>query len=154
MNGKRRQPAGSALGRSGACALAGCCLLAAAGCGSDVPDMVSVSGQVTLDGGPWPKPGVVNFTPAEPAPGFPRKSGSGHFDTDGYFTAMTGDYEGLIPGEYRISVTCWERPPGDNDPGKSFTAAAFASPFRSGLELTIEPDGAAVTWDQDVPRAR
>jgi len=117
--------------------------------------MVPVRGKVTLEGGEWPKPGVVNFTPIQSAPGLPRKPGAGHFDTDGAFTASTGDYPGLIPGDYRVTVTCWEVEPGDNDPGRSFTPEKFTLPAESGLELKVPADARGpIVWEQDLPRAK
>ena len=118
------------------------------GCGSDAPEMVPVSGKVTLDGGPWPKPGIVFFTPLEPAEGFPRRPGMGHFDTDGVFTVTTRDPgDGLIPGTYRIAVECWEVEPTDSAPGKSYTSEWYI-----GQELTVEPgDRGPIRLEYDVP---
>ena len=115
--------------------------------------MVPTRGKVTLDGGPWPKPGALYFTPLKPAEGFPRRPGVGHFDTDGTFTVTTRDPgDGLIPGTYRIAVECWEVEPSDNRPGKSYTAERYTSPARSGLELTVEPGTRdTVELEYDIP---
>ena len=123
-----------------------------AGCGNQGPEMVSVRGKVTLQGGPWPRPGIVNFTPVKAAEGLPSKPASGRFDVDGSFVATTGEYSGLIPGEYRVSVTCWLREPGDNDPGQSYTPESFTNPARSGLELKIPRGSGPVIWEKDLPR--
>jgi len=116
------------------------CSLIIAGCGRAGPEIVPTRGKVTLDGGAWPKPGVIYFTPLKPAEGFPRRPGTGHFDTDGTFTVTTLDPgDGLIPGTYRIAVECWEVWPEEKPPGKSYVAEPYTSPARSGLELTVEP---------------
>jgi hypothetical protein len=126
----------------------------AAGCGHDHPELVPVRGKVTLDGGPWPKDGFVNFTPTEPAKGLPRKPGSGRFGPDGAFVVRTGEYEGLLPGEYRISVTCWEVEPNDDSPGRAYCPERFTYPAESDLELKIVPGTSGpVVWERDLPRA-
>jgi len=125
-----------------------------AGCRSDVPEMVPVKGKVTFKGGAWPKRGVVNFTPFKPAEGFPRRPGSGHFDKDGAFVATTGEFEGLIPGEYRISISCWEKEPSDDSPGVSYLPKKFVNPSQSGLTLKIEPGTSGpIVWEEDFPSA-
>jgi hypothetical protein len=139
----------------------GCLLLAAvlvlagaAGCRRGVPQMVPVRGRVTLAGKAWPKAGIVNFAPLNPAEGMPRKPGSAEFDADGTFAAKTGDYPGLIPGEYRVSISCWERPPEDNDPGKSYVPEEFSSPAKSKLDLKVPAGSGPIVWEQDFPRAK
>jgi hypothetical protein len=156
----RRKSTSFAAGRGGIRLLQGVflplafCIATVAGCGQNTPEMVPVKGKVTLGGGPWPKPGVVNFTPFQPAPGFPSKGGSGAFNTDGVFTVKTGEFPGLIPGEYHITVTCWEKPPGDRFRGLGYTPEKYTSPALSGLTLKIEPKTQGpVIWEQDIPRA-
>jgi len=115
--------------------------LAIAGCGGSAPEIVPTQGKVTLDGGEWPKPGYINFTPLKPAEGLPSRPGWGKFDTDGVFTVTTrkpGD--GLIPGTYRVIVECWEIEPSDTRPGLSYIAKRFSTPAPGGLEeLVIKP---------------
>jgi hypothetical protein len=131
------------------------CVATVAGCGQNAPDMVPVTGKVTFGGGPWPKPGVVNFTPFKPAEGFPSKGGSGIFGADGSFVVKTGEYEGLIPGEYHITVTCWEKPPGFKFRGLNYAPEKYTNPAQSGLALKIEPNSSKpVVWEQDIPRAK
>jgi hypothetical protein len=130
-------------------------LLLSVGCGRDIPEMVPVSGRVTLAGGAWPKPGVITFAPLKPAEGFPGRPGVAHFDTDGHFVAKTGQYEGLIPGEYRISVSCWEVVPTGSNDGKGYLPMRFSNPTTSGLTLIIElRQSDPVIWDKDFPRAK
>ncbi len=128
-------------------------LAAVSGCSSDIPEMVRVQGKVTFAGGDWPKPGIVFFTAQQPAEGFPRKSGSAHFDIDGNFVAKTGEFPGLIPGEYRITISCWQKPPSEGFPGLSYLSDKFTSGEKSGLTLKISPgERGPVVWNHDFPR--
>jgi hypothetical protein len=122
-------------------------LLLAAGCGASEPGLVPVSGKITLDGGPWPREGVINFTSDGPAPGGASttvRPGSAKFDVDGSFVA--GSFEegdGLFPGAYKLSVTCSEAPPqitstGKFVEGKSVVPKKYQDPNTSGLTLTVK----------------
>ena len=93
---------------------------AVSGCGpSDAKDLVPVAGRVTLDGGGWPKSGRLTFLPAgesssHASAGGPRptRPGFAEFGKDGRFVAQTrrpGD--GLMPGRYRVGVSCWLEEP-------------------------------------------
>jgi hypothetical protein len=125
------------------------------GCGRDTPKMVPVRGKVTLEGGQWPQPGRIFFSSSKPAEGFPAKPGYAIFGKDGSFVVKTGDYEGLMPGEYHISVYCSENPTSETKSGISYLPKKFSNPYKSGLTLKIEPDQSGpVIWEQDFPRAR
>lgn len=123
------------------------------GCSHDLPEMIPVRGRVTLAGGEWPKPGYVDFAPIQVAPGLPLKPGSGRFDTDGAFIVKSGEYEGLVPGTYRIGVVCWEKQPAHGNPGKGYIPEKFSHPAKSGLTLEIKPGQSdPVIWNHDFPR--
>ena len=112
------------------------------GCGNDRPQLVPVTGQVTLDGGSWPTSGALYFVPIEVAEGFPHRPGSAEFAADGHFAAKTfhsGD--GLFPGRYRVRVECWITPPAMNVPGESHIPVKYQNPATSGLEVTVKPNG-------------
>ncbi|WP_237722514.1 hypothetical protein [Singulisphaera acidiphila] len=122
-------------------------LVSAWGCGSSEPGLVPVRGKVTLNGGPWPKEGTINFTPAGTVEGAdPTKSrpGSAKFTTDGYFTA--GSFEagdGLFPGTYNVALDCLESPPqmtntGKVIEGKNAAPLSYRNPSTSGLTLTVD----------------
>jgi hypothetical protein len=124
-------------------------LASAVGCGSSEPGLVPVRGKVTLDGGPWPKEGTINFTPAGTAEGAdPSKSrpGSAKFATDGSFTA--GSFEegdGLFPGTYKVALDCLETPPqmtntGKMIEGRNAAPKTYRDPATSGLTLTVKAD--------------
>jgi len=123
--------------------LATVCMLSTivAGCGSDRPTTVDISGRVLFNGQPPPKPGMVYFTPIEPAEGYPRRPGRASFEADGRFTATTfDDGDGLIPGRYRVAVDCWDKPPrAEGPPSNSLVPPPYNQSGTSPLELTVEP---------------
>lgn len=118
-----------------------------AGCGSSDPGLVPVRGKITLDGGPWPQEGTINFTPIGTAQG-PQASqnrpGSAKFFTDGSFTAGSfKDGDGLFPGAYSIALDCPESPPKMTDTGrmiegKNAVPKNYRNPTTSGLTLTVK----------------
>jgi hypothetical protein len=123
------------------------------GCQNDRPEIIPVRGKVTLEGGPWPKPGQIFFLTSKSAPGMPAKPAFAIFEKDGSFVVKTGDIEGLIPGEYRISVYCYDKLPSENNPGITYLPDKFSNPSQSGLTLKIEPgQSGPVIWEHDFPR--
>ena len=96
------------------------------GCTTKGPDIVPVHGTVTFNGGPCPNSGMVLFAPISAAEGMSLRPGSGNFDTDGKFQVTSFERgDGLIPGTYRVRVECWEKLPGDFDPGVSHVPEGF-----------------------------
>jgi hypothetical protein len=124
------------------------------GCGRSGPEVVPVKGTITFGGGPWPKPGVVNFVVETPAPGLPSRPTMGLFDTDGSLTVTTytkGD--GLVPGKYKIGVECWEvRPTMGGPPPISYVPKRYGSSETSGLTVSVDPGQKVVTLNLDVPK--
>ena len=124
-------------------------LLPLAGCGSDLPPTIKVSGKVTFDGGPCPKEGVVMLSPLEVADGMPRRPAYGAFGKDGKF-AMTSfrDGDGLVPGRYAVRVDCWKRAPsGNGEPPISYVAENYTPP-----ELEVKLGDGAKELNLDVPK--
>ncbi len=130
--------------------LALACIVALAGCRHD-PGIVPVSGKVTLNGGDWPKPGYIDFSPVEPAEGFPAVPAAARFDVAGNFVVKTGPRDGLMPGRYLVTVRCWERMPTLTDPGKNYAPERFSRPNTSGLELKVEPGSKPIVQNWDIP---
>lgn len=120
-----------------------------AGCGSDRPATVAVSGTVHVNGNPVPAAGTLFFTPVEPAEGYPIRPGRADFDEQGRYAATTfEDGDGLIPGRYQVAVHCWETPPNmDGKPVKSFLPEKYNSPQQSGLQIVVDPAGGSITHD-------
>ena len=116
---------------------------AASGCGDaapDKPETVPVSGLVTLDGRAWPAPGSLFFRMAEPADGFPKKSGSAEFGKEGQFVAQTfANGDGLIPGRYQVGVNCWAEPyKMGAPPRKSYVPKKYQDAATSGFEVVVD----------------
>ncbi|MFM7319790.1 MAG: hypothetical protein ACKO85_22145 [Isosphaeraceae bacterium] len=131
-----------------ACALSLVVTAAFTGCGSSEPGLVPVKGKITLDGGPFPKEGMINFTGASAAdPNAPSRPGSAKFGTDGVFSAMSFEPgDGLYPGTYKLAVECQDAPPtiandGRMIGGKNLIPAKFQNAETSGLTLTVPADG-------------
>jgi len=126
------------------------CMVVVIGCGRSRPETIPVSGKVMLDGGAWPIKGMIIFTCSKPATGFPGRPGRATFNTDGTF--VVGTYEkddGLMPGEYRVVVSCEEGAQDTESVPKSYVAARYQSPVNSGLTLTVPPgsDPIAVSYN-------
>jgi hypothetical protein len=116
--------------------------LLATGCGDKGVKTIPVKGKITRDGGGWGRPGLIYFTAAEPAEGFPRRPGMADFDTDGNFVAETfNPGDGLIPGRYVVNLECWEVPPTmGGPPAKSYIPEKFKHGSTSGFEVIVEAD--------------
>lgn len=127
------------------------CLLAIVGCGdADKAMVVPVSGKVTFAGGPCPKPGTITFSPTAVAEGFPRRPGTAAFKEDGVFVATSfTEGDGLVPGVYTASITCWNGKPSGDDPG-SFERLNLA-PADYQPEVTVDANGDVVELTFDVP---
>ena len=138
----------------------GCAMLVAlsagaiCGCGETTPKTVAVTGTITLDGGDWPAPGSLYFMAMEPAPGFPKKSGSAEFGEDGWFVATTFVHgDGLTPGRYQVGVNCWAEPyKMGGPPQKSHVPKKYQDAATSGFEVIVESDAdEEISLDLDVP---
>lgn len=118
--------------------------------GATKPSGVRIRGRITYGGGEWPAPGCLYFSCVKSAEEFPWRPAHAEFDTDGTFEAR----EGLMPGRYKVTVECWERPPTpEDDPGKNYVPPEYRSPATTPFELTANPDDNAIEDLQwDVPK--
>lgn len=128
-----------------------CLFVSLAGCGSDRPKTVPISGVVTFDGQPPPATGGLFFACREPAPGYDRRSGRATFGTDGKFEVTSWDEgDGLVPGTYVVRVECYKEPPMMGVPVASYVADSFQP-----AELVVEEgQGRIDNWNLDVPLAK
>ncbi len=156
MNDKRlRLPATRGSWPGLVCLLGAFACLLAVGCGSDGPETVQVRGKITFGGGEWPKPGMLYFASVKTAEGLPGRPGRARFDTRGNFKVTTfAEDDGLIPGQYKVGVECWEVEPAMDNPqaAKSYVPQEFQSPMTSGLELNVVPGQSAIELQWDVPK--
>lgn len=79
-----------------------CCVsaLLVTGCGrSDLPELGTVSGTVTLDGQPLAD-AIVNFTPVQAG-----RPSTGQTDSSGHYTLLyVADVEGAVVGKHSVTV--------------------------------------------------
>ncbi len=135
-------------------ALLAALLLAVAGCGPDRPATVPVSGRITFDGANPPAAGRLYFTIDTPAEGFPRRPTVATFDERGRFRVTTwGRGDGLMPGQYSVTVECWEIAPElGGAEGKSHVPPKYQYPTTTNLGIEIAPDDRARTVELNVAR--
>jgi hypothetical protein len=128
------------------------------GCGQEGPKLVKVQGKVTLQNRPLVA-GVVTFQPLENGVVSTRRPSIGVIGSDGLYRMSTfSSYDGVVPGEYLVSVdgslknsggvpqsidpdAPSAQPTGDNVPQK------YLSPQTSGLKATVPSDAAEKTID-------
>ncbi len=126
-------------------------LIALVGCGRDNGlQIVPVSGKVTFAGGPCPAAGTVTFTPLEVAAGLPRRPASGTFHEDGtFFVTSFKKGDGLIPGRYKVTVSCDSGLPDPRSPDPwgdvSYVAKGYEPP-----ELVVEAGSDPIEVNYDV----
>lgn len=124
-----------------------------AGCWSDNGlGMVKVSGTITFDGGPPPADGRVGFSPIEPAPGLPSRTGRATFSEDGRFVVTSFDEgDGLVPGRYGVKVVCLSGRLGETMSQAQIDKISHVPSGFKPEELVIEPGSRSITYDIDVP---
>ena len=127
-------------------------MLVLAGCGSNLPQTVRVSGRVTFDGKAPPAAGSIYFLPVEAAEGFPSRPAIGEFDASGQYRATTFEPgDGLMPGKYIMHIECWQSPPNlEGNPVKSFVPQKYQAANTSGFKVEITPKMRSQTVDLDV----
>jgi len=85
------------------------CLAASAGCGDSGPDLVPLTGTVTVGGRPLER-GMVQLVPEDP-----RGSAAVGSVAAGRFVALTADRPGVVPGRYRIRIDARAEPKDETD---------------------------------------
>jgi hypothetical protein len=112
---------------------------------------VPVSGKVTFGHGPCPAAGSIAFAPVATSEGVARRPATATFSTDGKFQATSfksGD--GLLPGRYRVMVSCWTGEPTNSDPS-SFERFNSVPRNYQPQEIVVEPGAKAMELAIDVP---
>jgi len=109
------------------------------GCGGRDVELVTVTGRVTLDGGPMPGEGKLYFTPVKAAGDAPLRPGTATFGTDGRYAARSfEDADGLIPGAYNVAVHCWKVAPNmEGVPTESYIPEKYMHATTSGLSIKV-----------------
>jgi len=136
---------------------------ATAGCG-DEPDVVPVSGRVTVDGEPLrSRGGVVNFVPDKAKGNTTTLEPAGVLDEDGNFTVYYATKKkGAPTGWYKVQVTAM--PPGDQPfsmpgskgrgpkPPKPLFNWRFTRAADSGLAVEVVRNPAPGAYDLKLTR--
>jgi hypothetical protein len=131
-----------------ACAAA---LAAIVGCGGGYEGLVPVSGTVTFDGGPPPAGGSVTFVPVDRSTGKATRPATATFGVDGVYHATSfKEGDGLFPGRYGVTVTCYKGPP-DYSKKDAFGSVSYVPDDYAGQEVVVEAGASEVTLDIDVP---
>lgn len=125
------------------------------GCGDSKHPTVEVSGVVTIAGASPSGPGMIVFTPTQTPTGGLLKPGRAAFEQSGRYQAQTfGNADGLLPGTYRLAVSCWESPPSmAGPPAKSYIDERYTTARTSGLELVVDADEGPIELNLDLDPA-
>ncbi|QDT38720.1 hypothetical protein [Stratiformator vulcanicus] len=124
--------------RSIAAVLGACTIIG--GCGGDPqkPDLVSVSGQVTLDGDPLTT-GVVLLQPLDPT--VVSHTANGLIDNEGRFNLGTFERgDGVAPGEFAVAIMSYEIDPETGAEGDLLIPRRYTFADQSGLSAEIPHD--------------
>lgn len=123
--------------------------LVSLGCGDSGYPLTEVTGKVTFNGAPPPKPGHVSFRRVRgTGGGVANRPGSASFGEDGEFTAQTfAPGDGLLPGTYKVQVICLS---GDPSTG-SFEKLSYVPMGWAPEDLVIEEGQDPVRLEYNVP---
>jgi len=129
----------------------GCGLWLLSGCfggGGNVPELIEVSGTVTLDGQPLPD-AAVNFIPVVQGNEESRPA-SGTTDTDGeYSLQYSSSQTGARPGNYRVSISTYRRE-GEDREGNHVAGVAEKVPsvynVKTTLTAEVKADGSPLDF--------
>lgn len=114
---------------------------------------VPVRGWITLDGRPWPAPGVLYFIPDDARGGPLARPGHARFEPDGRFAVrVVRTREGLYPGRYRVVVDC--RSPVAVDPSRRSPGpvpARYRNADTTPLAIEVHPATDVSPYRLDVP---
>lgn len=121
------------------------CVLAvftAAGCtgGGDAPELVQVTGKVTVDGEPA-STGEIAFLP-DSSKGNEGPQSSGRIENGTYTLFAPGGREGAVPGWHRVEIRCPEMgstPSGESRAGGCNIPQKYENAESSGLTAEVKP---------------
>jgi hypothetical protein len=115
---------------------------------------VPVQGKVIWQGKPLTD-GTVGFAPLSVAEGLPKRPAIGELGPEGVYRMSSfrpGD--GLLPGEYRVTVQSYTSRPTLDEPEKRVVwriPSRYGDPGRSGLTFTVPADARGpLTFDIDI----
>src|SRR3990172_901473 len=101
-----------------------------AGCGSDGPTTIPISGEVLYNGQPM-KDGIVVYLPKDTSV---ARQATGRIQSDGSFVLTTfKKADGAVPGDYDIVVYAYQPHPGEPKTRAEHEAVARAGGIKRGL---------------------
>lgn len=122
-----------------------------AGCGQSGPELIPVSGVVTIDGKPASEGGVTFYGVNDP-----NVQLVGSIAPDGKYTIRRRQEEGAPAGEYRVTVLITEtakRPDGSyTGLPKTISNPRFSDPNASPLKVTVTDDAPPGAYDLAVTK--
>jgi hypothetical protein len=119
-------------------------MISLAGCGTDRPTTIPITGRITIDGQPPGESGRLHFTPVEVAAGYSKRPAGGAFGVDGVYRVMSWEPDdGLVPGTYTVSLM-----PGDDSTTK--IPDRYRQSGTSGLEVEVPVDQKSVEYNIEV----
>lgn len=124
-----------------------------AGCGSDAPTTIPVSGTVTYNGEPVTV-GKVMFRPITVAEGLPKRPAMGKLQSDGSYRLSTfARNDGAVPGEYHVVIDAMVSGPTPENPELPTVWAvpeAYTNARNTPLKATVPADTSG-TLEMDFP---
>jgi hypothetical protein len=115
-----------------------------AGCGSDRPKTIPISGHVTFNNQPPGEGGELYFTPTKAADGYNKRPANGAFGPDGKYRVMSwAPDDGLVPGHYTVSVV-------PRDLAKTAIPTKYHQSGTSGLEVDVPADESEIEYNIEV----
>ena len=121
-----------------------------AGCGGSNMPLVPVTGQVTFAGAACPAPGQITYSPAAGS-STPTRPASAKFDTDGKYAATSfKEGDGLLPGTYRVTITCYNGLPDPRNPDSLSDINFVPKEFRPD-DLVVQEGQEPIEVNYDVP---
>jgi len=120
------------------------------GCGSQEkgPELIPVSGTITVDGNPLPKAGISFRPDASKGNTAPFEPG-GAADENGKYELIAAAKKGAPPGWYKVVVFPFSRPPGMGAPqvkSKPFNKK-YSNPKTTDLSIEVKAGAAAGAYD-------
>jgi hypothetical protein len=128
-------------------------ICACAGCSKSGALTVPVHGTVTFEGAAPPAAGTINFIPISAEEGLPRRPGSAQFGTDGTFRASSfHPNDGLVPGVYGTSITCWKSNPATSSEPDAFEKLNYVPKDFKPPTVTVDSKTGDVEVAINIPK--
>ncbi len=126
-----------------------------AGCSSEEagPELIPVSGKITVDGNPLPLAGI-SFRPDDTQGNTSPYQPGGTADENGKYNLVAAAKQGAPPGWYKVVVFPYSPPPGSN--GVPHTTVPFnkkySNPNTTDLIIEVKAGTAPGSYDLELTR--